>query len=122
MREWANREGIRTSQAVVTNRTKPVTTVTTAAQILTDEADANGGEARIFASRLGRRVLQHHAEVAAVHPEAASARIDEAVGAGRLLQMANVQHWEQKSQAGSGINLLVHGTAQVLIQGQSAAE
>lgn len=65
--------------------------------VITDELTRLGSDGRLYAARVGVGVLRHHAGTLEADPEAVSARIDEAVGATKLLQNGNVPGWERQA-------------------------
>lgn len=99
VKKWATRAGIAKAraQAVVTINSSPGVPKTTAGDVLHAELTSLGADGRLYAARVGVGVLRHHAGVLEADPEAVSARIDEAVGATRLLQNGNVPGWERQA-------------------------
>jgi len=118
--KWAYRAGLaKDRERAVSAIASTNVHKTTAGEVLQDELMFKGGDSRLLAARIGHESLT---VISKYKRQKLLAALPAANEAGSLLQKGNVPGWEQRQQAGSGINLLVHGTAQVLISGQQATE
>ncbi len=134
LRKWASREGITSTMKATLAKMSPVVSprepqpgkmspaVTTAAEIIQGDAERLGPNARHIAARIGHKALSQVERGMDVDPEAGLVQLDSALTAGKLMQTANVPGWERQQQASTGINLLVAGNAQVLVQGPVAPD